>query len=370
MNGGRYLDRGSSLPRTPWTCQPNPVFSRPDVTVARPSSARLLDVVLLAALGLGCGASATTPDPLDAGPSLDPVWTIEAPTWVDVQTSANVACALSNPGKVRCWGYDWDRDPFPEYPVPEGVRLRSISLSYGRLCGLTFEASIWCDGRQQILGGLPGSAGFQEVALGGGFGCAQRTSGLVGCLGSEIRPYMLPADGIYEAVSVVGNSGALLDTDGQASAFGEFAGADMAAPDGILFREVVAANYMACGIERETDLVHCWPQENTFDTPKDPVFRLFRGSGYSACAETKPDRAVKCWVPTGGRLGSIAQGIPGINEVPGGILFRSLSLAFTFGCGVTDDYELFCWGSSGPEWDLNPLLDNIPLIEDGEWLGR
>jgi alpha-tubulin suppressor-like RCC1 family protein len=119
------------------------------------------------------------------------------------------------------------------------------------------------------------------------------------------------------------------------------------------FISIAPSGYSTCAISTSHDL-YCWGSATNSTTPvaiKSPVklkMVVTSGRGGHSCALSDDDEAY-CWGDNDkGQLG-YGKGQPSSPTpvpVSGGLKFIKIRVGFSYTCGITDKYELYCWGDN------------------------
>lgn len=303
-------------------------------------------VLLIAGCGGGQGANGWMPN--------------EDPAWVDVEVNESGGnCALSNRGRIRCWGGLGEFGP-GEFPLPEGVRLAKMSYVGPYLCGLTFEGSIWCSDDRTVV---PEGADFVEIGLGLSSGCALRQNGEIACFQFWPTNYSYPESAQYRDMDVGMHEGAAIRASDSGLEVWGMNPDKYVIPVAGRFDKVVQAKEMVCATREDTKLVECFAPNGIpvrGAMAEGPVSWFFDSLSYGVCAELRDTGLVRCW-----SLFSDDENTrdwpPEIGRDVPAVRFRAGSVCRTHACGVVDDGSMLCWGAASSD-ELVP-----PLIEDGEW---
>ncbi len=309
----------------------------------------------LAGLSTSCGGQ-------DAGPgSMMP----ESPRWVHVGLGGRFGnCLLSNRGKVRCWGNP-EEMMIPEFPVPEDVRLTSMSNSGFQLCGITTESKVWCYGDGRVAQGTDSPGDFVDVSVQGSHACALRDDGTARCWGNNESGQSVDPIGVFDAIDTAFFTSFGLRPDGSIEVWGYEADEEYGfRPPAGKFKQLSVGQF-ACAVEAETDEVQCWNGLRlNAPLPTEPVSRLFRSSAYGMCAELKESREPYCWgvKPVEEYVQRETGWSPEFStQLPVQERFLELEVDYEQACGITDDARVICWGPKADEYPL-------PELGDGEWL--
>ncbi len=309
----------------------------------------------LAGLSTSCGGQ-------DAGPgSMMP----EPPRWVDVGWGGRFGnCLLSNRGKVRCWGNP-EEMMVPEFPVPEGVRLTSMSRSPFQLCGLTSKKKVWCFGTGLVSEGVASRGDFVQVSVDASHACALRDDGTARCWGNNDFGQSVDPIGVFEAIETAFYTSFGLRPDGTIEVWGYEAEEEFGYKPPVGRFKQVSVGKFACAVDAETEMVQCWNGLRlNAPVPTEPVNRLFQSLAYGMCAELKGSREPYCWgiKPVEEYVHRETGWSPEFStQLPVHEKFSSLHVGSDIACGIADDARVLCWGPKADEYPL-------PELGDGEWL--
>ena len=279
-------------------------------------------------------------------------------------------CVILAAGSVRCWGSNNAEQLGPGLDasvsptgniVPADASAASIDLGYRHGCMVDTTGLVRCWGSNSykergttaLLGAVPLEAGASAVTAGFYSTCAL-AGGSVVCFG-------------YNANGEV-NPSSLLTTSGP---------------------NVVDAGAPAVGVSAGTNFtcatlddagVSCWgpniqaqlgrPNAFARNPPGSPAFTpglapiSITASMYHSCA-IMADRGVSCWGSNGrGQSGDFSgrasvtapNGVGGIGGV------AALVLGYEHSCALTENGDVYCWGSNG-KGQLGP--NTIPVFDGG-----
>lgn len=216
-------------------------------------------------------------------------------------------CALTDAGKAYCWGIlrwgNFTQGTSVTWPVPTaapgGLTFQSIKSG---TCGLTADGSAYCWGDNSwsqlgsgdalaydsfvpVVGGLK----FEKITVGTRHTCGMTTGGAAFCWGEG-------------EIGLLGNG----TRDGS--------GVPIPVSGDHIFQSLASAHYKAaCGVTVGGD-AYCWGW-----------WGWHYGGDFSTTSDDIHD------TPT---------------LIPGGLKFRSLSVGWYHGCGLTVDDKAFCWGAN------------------------
>lgn len=215
------------------------------------------------------------------------------PIVYEVAMSDGVACALVQDSGPFCWGANVE-----QFDPPPGTAFASMESAHSLFCGLTAESEAECWAHRDIAVPLPTG----------------------------------PTRGLG-----LGNAGSCwLDAEGYAQCHGWFHGGVLSVPDTVEFQAIGSADGAVCALEMDGQL-RCWYQADysiwgidrwEFDGRGPPVSSSFIGLevGPNVGAAFNADGTVETW------------GLWHTNSYP----YAEMSLARSYGCGITTDGRLMC----------------------------
>ncbi len=326
---------------------------------------------------------------------------------------ANHSCAITNDGRVKCWGANDDRqlgrptdrkfDFMPDY-VDGIANAEKIVAAVDQTCVITKDNQLWCWGqhpqrraansdglsshaatRVQISSSESDNAKISEVALGFGFACViMHSSSTVQCWGTnnfgQLGNDNSPTDGtnIWPPNPTAG-----LPTKA---------------------RQIDSHGYHVCAALTDGQL-RCWGSNNVgqigvgfsagsaepkpfYTTPQSPkgltsedVVSQVRVSFMHTCI-LRTDGQVKCWGGnSAGELGNNSEEIATNDATAQPVLSnaKSLALGSGFSCAVLSSGEVSCTGSNrqgqlgidyttqptSNQFETIPNLDNVVDVQAG-----
>ncbi len=302
---------------------------------------------------------------------------------VDLSLGGGHTCTISTNGRMYCWGSDiqgqlgdggnphfkWSPSRVDTSVIVGLKSFRYVASSGMSTCGLTSDKQVYCWGSDYsgVLGdggtdmdyslcpsvvdvsGIEGDKTFDHLAVGGNFACGITTEGLVYFWGCD-------EDGPFG--EIVGTQRpALLDTS-------SILGAKM-------FKKITAGQQHACGITTD-DVTYCWgddtygqlgdggdSQSSSVPVPVDmgvvdgqKTFQSISAGWSHTCGLTVEGKAY-CWGSD--MAGELGEGLNNQNQqspvlvdtsfITGETSFLRISAGYVFTCGITSDYNAYCWGS-------------------------
>jgi alpha-tubulin suppressor-like RCC1 family protein len=247
------------------------------------------------------------------------------------------SCALDKHGGAHCWG----QKPDPPADLPA---LTQIACGTQHVCGLAEDATLrcWGAGSDPTVKGIvhqgqaiPPIGKFKQVAAGGLHSCAIDVSDKVVCWGA----------------------GAKDKKNGEQPNYGQ-----ALAPGGA-FTSIACGQAHSCAVELQTGAVKCWggigsgagcfPPDDydcgQRDAPPGKFVEVTAGDMHS-CA-LRDDGTVACWgrgvsadncaPDSGGTAFDCGQSSPPTKTMAP---FARVRAGWEYTCGITEDYDLLCWG--------------------------
>lgn len=272
--------------------------------------------------------------------------------WIGVDAGMRVVCGVRETGAVACWGSD-------EFGLVSGVpagEFMAVSVGYLHACALDAAGIATCWG-DDVYGGVSSAPGDPLIALttGAGHSCGVRSSdGHIICWG--LKEYGLadaPPDAGYRAVGAGQWFACAIHNGGGLSCWGQddtFHDEVVTAPPGT-FVAVDGGSAYACALSEEGSPI-CWgavfdPRvSTTLEEPPAEAFAALSVGGRFACGVTAETGSLLCWSDG---VASSGDGTL-LGDVPDGE-FLTVSVGsdihfyYGFGCAITVDGAMTCWGS-------------------------
>jgi len=345
-------------------------------------------------LGDGSTGGSTTPVPVAGGL-----------TFATISTGQTKTCGVTIEGELYCWGpgnRDYVDAPGSTTPVriplglPPGPKVASVSVGTSHRCAVmtTGAAYCWGQGPTGELGSGPdiqdgsivpvavaGGLSFASVSAGERETCGVTTSGTAFCWGNNV----------YGALGTGSSTGPELCVNYQGDACSTV---PVAVSGGLVFAQVVAKTYAACGITTSGS-VFCWGSnlgdQLALGTRTGPEECVDAFATIWACSRTPiAVRGASNWVTLSGRSGEGTCGVTStgvgycwgyhsqlvpdtssVNSpvaVPGGLTFGSISAGGWHACGVTTAGAAYCWGANdyGELGDGTTSYSDVPVKVAGQ----
>jgi Regulator of chromosome condensation (RCC1) repeat len=124
------------------------------------------------------------------------------------------ACGVTMAGSTKCWGAP--STPADLTPPPSDFAVVEANISE---CGISADGKITCWG-SNAFSGAPQDAGYVQVALGFGHGCALRQDGTAVCFGFSTDTAPPPAGVKFVELSAGGTHSCGIVTDGTVECWG------------------------------------------------------------------------------------------------------------------------------------------------------
>jgi alpha-tubulin suppressor-like RCC1 family protein len=279
-------------------------------------------------------------------------------------------CAILETGAVHCWGSNGfnqlgtglDAAVSPTgNDVPADASATAIDLGYRHGCLLDVAGAIRCWGSNSygergtaaVLGAVPLEAGAGALSAGFYSTCAVTGENVV-CFGYNASGQVNPASGATTSAPTI------VDAGGPASAVSASTSFTCAMLD---------ASVSCWGTNTQGQLGHAGnfalnlPGSPSF-TPGLPPESVTAG-GVHACA-IMSDKGVSCWgANSKGQSGDFSGATTvlapvGVGGVGGAV---ALALGFEHSCALTEDGDVFCWGSNA-KGQLGP--NGVPQPDAGD----
>jgi alpha-tubulin suppressor-like RCC1 family protein len=286
-------------------------------------------------------------------------------------------------GTVRCWGRDkfgqlglqrGGNDQLTPAAVPGLANVKQIGLAGSFSCALTQQGKVYCWGTGRLLRDgkvvtrptpveVPGVSDAEEIAVSGNVVCA-RSRATITCWGTE-RPLNIESADAADAaeVAVASTHACVRKNAGTVRCAGDSVwskGGALSEPPITQVSKLVTGDAFACALDKAGKVL-CWGRndhgqlgaEADFDTHNKPrevavrdVATLSAGET-QACAVHKNGTA-SCWGNNAdGELGigrtsnderpSVITGLSDVEEI---------CLASIHGCARTKSGEVYCWGGN------------------------
>lgn len=270
-----------------------------------------------------------------------------APTWVDLEASAQATCARDSAGGVLCWG----SAETSEATIPSGPYAQ-IAVGLGRACGLRGDGSVACWGMNDAYDALIPPAGtFDRLALADELGCVADREGGFTCWG-RTDDVTLPTRTDAVAFDIAGIGVCELDAQGGILCSGLInPSASSAAqnPPADTYTSLNLGQAQACAVRAGDGSVACWGTREgpSTDGPEGSGYvQVVTGTG-SACAL---DEVGGLWC--GGEMAAYPDqlGLPGP--------FVDVALGATHLCALQEDGQIACLGSNGQGESTPPEATN------------
>ena len=271
---------------------------------------------------VGGGDSGAEVEPVPDTTSADTGGGDAAAGWRQVSTGSSHSCAVDSLGGVVCWGEDDEGESSP----PDRAFTR-VSVGTDVSCGLTVSNAIECWGEMNEA--EPPDGRFKALSVSGSRACGITLEGALNCWGEEFRGDPPPTTGTFAEVSLGGlasmairRAGGLVQWGHRLSYVGQHA-----------FSEIDTEASHACGVDRASDRVVCWgDNESGQAEPPEGRFEQVGIGYYFSCGLTKAG-AIECW----------GDGSDSKTDSPSGS-YRSISVGAFHSCAVSTGGEIDCWG--------------------------
>lgn len=281
-----------------------------------------------------------------------------------LSTATNLACAIVEDGRVRCWGSVRWGSPMV-FDVPRIAHATDLAISDGESCVLEEDGSLWCWGEEAY--GMPRLRLEQTVAydVTHGFACALGAQGDLACWGRSVRDAYRygqlsvrnPGSGRAQGQAPPAPTPPPVNGNGLAeddpSRYPDFINFGPLPETGVVALELTDAGGL-CVLHGDGS-VRCSERSLLYPNSEgklqfEPVQGVSEGrelasSRQHSCVRTREGGA-RCWgVNNHGQLGdgtttarSEAVSVAGLEGV------TSLALSPDQSCALTESDEILCWG--------------------------
>ena len=259
-----------------------------------------------------------------------PVAVIGGNKFIDIVTTRNLSCGITEAGIATGWGYVYG---FTPTVVPDANIYTKVSGKEDVLIGLTSNGSAlrWYGPNPQYP--IPGGLVFTDIASGLHVSCGIVSPGAAYCWGSN-------------AVGELGD-GTTVDSDSPVAVIG-----------GLSFVSLAAGDAHVCGLT-SSGAVYCWGGnasgqlgDGTTTNRSSPVpvgggvsFVSLSAAGEQTCGLAQ-DNTAYCWGSNS--RGQLGDGTRTEKHIPVGvyygIAFRTLSCGLYHTCATTASGAAYCWG--------------------------
>jgi hypothetical protein len=236
-------------------------------------------------------------------------------------------------------------------------QLSGAGSSGNELCGLTLAGTIDCFSGGYAKDMQPTEGTFAEVFASLRMACAQDAAGIVSCWGNPSNLDNLDAPDVpLTGVSFGGSSGCGFTVSGGIECWGNPGlEDDRLLPD----RMDYSALYIegsACGLFGDGQ-IGCWSLSGTSFLPPD-----------AGWVQVAPGISVMCALHMDGHVACVGNGTDGWAEQgkprPMDLEFEEISVGEDFGCGITTELDVVCWGGDGGEETNSPAGLKAIALDD------
>ena len=325
-----------------------------------------------------CGGCGITCDLLAscAGSNASAQCACQMPSFGDGQTCHSAGplsagtrwtCIIDQKGKVTCLG-EQQSGLVMNLPTTTSFRQVATGAQLGIGCGITYDQRLVCWSPPLA----PTDAQYVQVVAGEEVVCGLTTEGNAVCwgVGAGANAGEAPAPaGSFTQLAAGRYHVCGLQTDGTALCWGAgsfarstncFNTADVhidcaqAQPPSDTFVQVTAGAFHSCGLKADGS-VKCWglgatttgdasaPDYGQARPPEGESFAWISAGAYHTCAIRSSDGHAVCW--GAGRAGQTGTYDDGQSNPPDDV-FLTLSAGELHTCGLTDKYDIVCWGDN------------------------
>ncbi len=253
-------------------------------------------------------------------------------------------CALSETGKLSCWGYNTDK----QSTVPSHLtKVQQVSLGNFHSCALS-EGEVHCwgangSGQSTVPSRLPK---IRQISLGNYHTCALSEAGQVFCWGlnNESQTNVPPTLAKIKQISSGGDHNCALSQEGQVTCWGYNGFNQTNPPTSFKAKQISAGGQHTCAVSEE-GIVKCWGKDSNYQrtvpSGLSKITHVSSGDDHTCALSEKGD--VTCWGYDGKGQCSVPETLVGkVNQIASG---RNHT------CAISDEGVPVCWG----EADLGQL---------------
>lgn len=280
-----------------------------------------------------------------------------------ISASQRGLCLIQPDRSVVCLG----DGSSPRAPVGE---VQQVSLGFRDVCGLLRDGTIACSADGQVQPTVPAGV-FANVQVDDNWACALSQDGLGSCWGEPDELASLDIPQVpFSQISVRLSTGCGVARSGEVLCWGHNSASTLFASRVVPDRTDYAAVYIGsdtCGLFGQGE-VGCW---NEFAEPPAGLGYVMVSSGPSLLCALHVDGFVRC---TGSAVEEW-QGDEDFIPMPN-VVLHEIAVVDGWGCGVSEDNLLHCWGSDVPAGfvpspeviSLEDQADTDPCDDDASYV--
>lgn len=275
--------------------------------------------------------------------------------FVSVFAGGNLSCAIDADGRVHCWGGDENVGPAP------GGHFIAVSAGFDYACAIAIDGTVSCFGTATARGVAAPQGRYFSLEV-RSKACGVQRDGTLHCWG-ELLEEPEPPIGKFVAVSTSSYDSCAIRESGELACWG----ADyIGSPPAGTFSHVSVGPTHACAITRDDHQGVCWGRDGIYGIPANLAVATAVASGDSHTCTLDEKAYAACWgtlmSAPGDQFGMIAAGVgysvgvtsegrliswgveSGIEPMPRGTDFLSVSSSARFACALRSNGTLTCWG--------------------------
>lgn len=252
-----------------------------------------------------------------------------SPRWIDIDTSADHACAVRSDGMVQCWG----RNTSDQTAVPAELKATQVTVGGETSCALSQEDEIVCWGNNDF-GLLDSPDGlFKDLDITGWCGFAVSKAGEVDTWGDEQCPptQLSGMERVEAGMGAYSSYACGIHSNKTVRCWGEAEHGENVAPEGT-FKDIdCRGDWYSLGVSAIDGELVCW----AVVCPDLP-------SGEHTMVSSYLDHF--CAVSSDGKIACAGRDISGETNPPTETDYRQVSIGGNYACAITKGGELECWG--------------------------
>ncbi len=213
-------------------------------------------------------------------------------TYVQIVAGTDFSCGLDADGRAVCWGRDEDGRT-----NPPDERYSQIAAGSRHACGIrTEDGAVSCWGKDSHGQASPPPDAMVDLGLGSSHSCGVLPDGIAVCWGDNTHQQTDVPEGDFLDVGGGINHSCGLLTDGTISCWGCSGSAteECAPPTSIGFVEVSSHGFSNHALE-DSGLLHCWGHEDIDCSTVVETDLLSVSTGSSSVCGITIEQKVDCW---------------------------------------------------------------------------